>query len=83
MADKQIGKVTHYFNKIGVCVIELSDSLSKGDRIRIKGANTDFSQTVDSMQIDKAEIEQAESGAEIGMKTAEQVRPGDIVFKVE
>ena len=83
MADKQIGKVTHYFNKINVCVIELSDSLNKGDRIHVKGANTDFQQTVESMQIERKEIDSAESGAEIGMKTVEPVRPGDIVFKIE
>ena len=45
---KLIGEVTHYFSKIGLAVIELSGSLSKGDTIRnVGGEATDFEQTID------------------------------------
>ncbi|RLE39283.1 translation elongation factor-like protein [Candidatus Woesearchaeota archaeon] len=83
MAEKEIGKITHYFGKIGVGVVELSDVLKIGDKIHIKGATTDITQTVDSMQINKNPVEEAKAGDAIGMKTTDQVRPGDVVFKVE
>ena len=47
--EQLIGKVTHYFSKIGVAVVELSGSLKVGDTIRIVGGDTDFSQTIESM----------------------------------
>ena len=35
MADKKlIGKITHYFPKIGVAVVELRDDIRRGDKIR-------------------------------------------------
>ncbi|MFN6992485.1 MAG: hypothetical protein ACK4MM_07190, partial [Fervidobacterium sp.] len=59
---KLIGKVTHYFGKIGVAVIKLSDTLKVGDTIRIVGGNTDFQQVVESMEIDREQIEKAKAG---------------------
>jgi len=81
--EKQIGKVTHYFTKIGVAVIELSDELNVGDTIHVKGATSDFTQKVDSMQIEHEKIEKAEAGQSIGMKVKEHTRNGDLVFKTE
>ena len=79
---KEVGKVTHYFTKIGVGVIELSKALKAGDKIRIKGATTDFEQNVDSMQIEHKNVEKAKKGESIGLKVAEPVRENDKVFKV-
>jgi len=79
---KKIGKVTHYYTKIGVAVIELSDTLRVGDKIRIKGATTDFEQTIDSMQVEHEEIEEAEAGQSIGLKVNDNVRQHDVVYKV-
>ena len=80
---EEIGKVTHYYTKIGVAVIELSDTLRVGDKIRIKGATTDFEQTIDSMQVEHEEIEEAEAGQSIGLKVNDNVRQHDVVYKVE
>ncbi len=80
---KLIGKVTHYFSKIGVAVIELSDVLSVGDTIRIVGGEeTDFEQTIDSMEIEHEKIEKAKKGDAIGIKVKEKVREGYKVYKV-
>ncbi len=79
---EEVGKVTHYFTNIGVAVIELSSVLKVGDKIRIKGATSDFQQKVDSMQIEHEEIEEAEAGQAIGMKVKEHARQGDVVYKV-
>jgi len=79
---KKVGEVTHYFTDIGVGVIELSDKLEVGDRIRIKGPTTDFEQEVSSMQIDQDDVEQADSGDSIGLKVKQRVRETDEVYKL-
>jgi len=84
MAEKQIGKITHYFDKIGVGVIELTDgSLTKGDKIRIQGHDSDFEQVVMSMQIDREEVNEATAGQTVGFKADQPVRGHDIVYKIE
>lgn len=80
--EMQVGKVTHYFAKIGVAVIEVTGSSIKvGDTLHIKGHTTDFRQKVSSMQIEHENVEMAEPGNSIGLKTNEHVRAGDLVYK--
>lgn len=83
MEGELVGKITHFFDKISVAVIELSGTLREGDKIRIKGSTTDFEQTVNSMQIEHETIEEANAGQSIGLKVSEKVRPGDEVFLVK
>lgn len=80
--NKKVGRITHYFAKIGVGIIELSDSLKVGDKIKIKGHTTDIEQTVDSIQIDHNDIQEAKAGDVIGIKVAAHVREDDEVLKV-
>lgn len=77
----EIGQVTHFFSKISVAVVELTLPLSVGDRILIKGPLTEFDQTVDSMQIDRKEIQRAEGGQNVGLKLAQLAREKDVVYK--
>ena len=82
--EQEIGIVEHYFSKIGVAAIKITDgSLKIGDRIHIKGATTDFEQTVESMEINRQKIEMAKPGDEIGIKVIDRVREGDRVYKIE
>jgi len=80
---KLIGKVTHYFGNIGVAVIELSGKLKVGETIRIVGGETDFNQTIDSMEIEHKKIEEAKKGDSVGLKVDQKVRDGYKVYKVE
>ena len=83
MGEKEIGKVTYYFGNIGVAGIEISESaLSIGDTIHIKGHTSDFTQTVDSMELDGEAIQQASAGQCIGIKVIEHAREHDTVYKV-
>ncbi len=83
MAEKKlIGRITHYFDKIGVAVIELSDTLKVGESISIEGATTNFQQKVDSMQVEHKNIEEAKAGDQVGMKVTDRVREHDQVFRV-
>ena len=79
---KLIGKVTHYFGKIGVAVIQLEDSLKVGDTIRIVGGQTDFTQTVESMEIEHKKVKEAKAGDSVGVKVAQKVREGYKVYKL-
>ncbi len=83
MADKKlVGKITHYFSKIGVGVIELKDTIKIGDKISIEGATTNIQQEIKSMQVHGKEVKEAKKGDDIGMKVSDRVREGDQVFKV-
>jgi translation elongation factor EF-1alpha len=80
--ESQVGSVTHFFNKIGVAIVELTDSLLVGDTVHIVGHTTDLSQKVDSMQMEHQNVEKAEKGQTIGLKVTDEVRVKDLVFKV-
>ena len=81
--EEEIGKITHYFAKINVGVLEISKGdVRIGDTIHIKGHTTDYYQKIQSMQVEHAPIELAQKGMEIGLKVESAVREGDLVFKV-
>lgn len=82
MKEEEAGKIIHYFGHISVAAIHLSRPLKVGDTIHIKGHTSDFTQEVDSMQIEKDTIEEAKAGDDIGIKVKEHAREHDIVYKV-
>ncbi|MBL7065868.1 MAG: translation elongation factor-like protein [Anaerolineae bacterium] len=82
MAEKLIGKVDHWFGKIGVAGIELTDRLAVGDHIHILGHTTDFEQKVTSMQIMHQDVTEASDGDGVGTKVQFRARVGDRVYKV-
>ena len=79
----ELGKITHYFDKIGVAVVELADSLNVGDLIRIKGVTTDFKQKVKSIQVEHKEVKKAKKGQAIGLQVGDKVREHDKVYIAE
>lgn len=79
---KLIGKVSHYFSQIGVAVMELSDTLKVGDTIRIAGGQTNFTQQVESMEIEHRKVQEARPGDSVGLKVAQKVREGYKVYKL-
>ena len=82
MEEKLIGKVTHFYGKPSVGMIELSDVLKVGDTIRIKGKNLDFTQKVTSMRIEFTDVNEAKAGDLIGTKVDQKVHKDDEVYKV-
>ena len=82
MADQEIGKVIHYFAHVGAGIIELSDNLKVGDRIRIKGHTSDVTQDVTSMQIEHAGVSEAKAADQVGIKIDQKVHQHDKVYKV-
>ena len=83
MAEAKIGVVTHYFGKIGVAAVEITDGeLRVGDTIHVKGHTSDFTQSIDSMQIEHGSVDVARAGESVGLTVAEHAREHDEVFKV-
>ena len=79
---KQIGEITHYFSHLGVGILKFNRIVKVGEKIHIKGATSDFVQTLSSMQYDHKDIEAAKKGQEVGIKIDEKVREGDKVYEV-
>jgi hypothetical protein len=82
-SGRRTGRITHYFSKIGVGVVELTKGVLKvGDTIHIKGHTTDLFQKVESMQVEHAPVETAKKGESFGLHVESAVREHDTVFKV-
>jgi len=79
---QEVGRVSHFFTKISVAVIELTATVSVGDRILIKGPTTNLEQTIDSMEIEHEKVQRAKAGESIGLKVKDRVRETDIVYKI-
>jgi len=82
MADIKVGKITHYFDKIGVAVVEIENTLSVGDQIKIVGGEEELTQKVGSMQVEHEKIDTAKKGDTIGMKVEGTAKEGDEIYKV-
>ncbi len=84
MAQKALGKVTHYYDHLGVAVVQLAKgaSLKKGDRVQFKGNSTDFTQAADSLQVEHQDVESAKAGDDFGLKVDKPVKEGDQVLLV-
>ena len=79
---KLIGKISHFYPKISVAVVDLEDTLKVGDKISIERESGSFEQTVDSIQIEHENIREAKRGQSIGLKISDKTREGAKVFKV-
>jgi putative protease len=80
--EKEVGQVTHYFNRARVVVLELSGELSVGDSVHILGHTTDFTQQVESLEVEHKKIESAGPGDDVALKVIDRARQGDTVYKV-
>lgn len=79
----KIGRVTHYYDKIGVAIVELFSTLSVGDRVKfVRGGEDLFEHVVDSIQIEHKKVDSAGAGLMVGLKTDEKVKEGAEIFKV-
>lgn len=80
---KRIGKIIHYYGKIKVGVIKLSDILSVGDEIIVKSKTEErFKQKVSSIEIDGKKVKKAKKGQSIGLKMKDKAREDYLVFKL-
>jgi len=83
MAEEKIGEVVKFFSKPSVAAIKITGGeLDVGETVKFVGHTTDFSETVESMEVNNKKIDKAVAGDLIGLKVKDRVREGDEVFKV-
>ncbi|MCJ7681564.1 MAG: hypothetical protein MUP70_12615 [Candidatus Aminicenantes bacterium] len=82
--EKEIGRITNYFARVGVAVCEITWArLEIGDTIRISGRRTELYLKVDSLEVDNRAVPSADRGVKVGLKVNTRVRPNDRIFKYE
>lgn len=77
--EKHLGKVVHYYDHIGVAIVDLASPLRVGETVKLKRGDSELLQRVDSMQIEHQPVTQAKKGDVIGMKVDYEVREGTLV----
>jgi len=79
---ERIGIVTHYYSHLSVAIVQLeAGNLRVGDFIHIKGHTSDFSQPVESMEIDHVHVNEARPGQSFGLRVKDHAREHDVVYK--
>jgi len=81
MEEKPIGKITHYYGKIGVAIVKFNREVKVGETVHFKGPHTDFTQQISSMQYNHKDIQSAKKGQEVGIKVDQKIREGDEVYE--
>lgn len=82
MAQRKIGTISHYYDGIGVAVVDLTSKLSVSDEIKIVGKKGEFTQTVESMEVDHKKVQSGKKGDSLGLKVDQEVNKSDTVYKV-
>ena len=82
MADQEVGKVIHYYDKAMVAVVRLSGKLAVGEKIKIVKGENDFTMEIASMQIDHKPVEKGKKGDELAIKLESPTKEGAVIFRV-
>ena len=80
--EQEVGKVSHYYDKLGVAILDLSAPLSVGDTVKFKKGEQEFKQKVDSIQVEHQAVQTAKPGDQVGIKVDQKVKDGVEVYKV-
>jgi len=78
-----VGKVIHYYDKIGVAVIKLEKSLKVGDRVKFVHGENSFEQTIESMQLEHVQVQEGKKGHEVAIKVDKEVKSGTLINLVK
>lgn len=78
---KPVGKVVHYYDKLGVAIIDLSiGTLKVGDEVKFKHGEEEFSQKVESLQVDHKSVDSVQKGDSFGVKVDQPTKVGTEVY---
>jgi translation initiation factor IF-2 len=81
MAEKEIARVKHWYDKLGVAVLDLKGTLKSGDKIKVRHGEVEFDDTIGSMQIDHKDVTSAKKGDEVAVKLSAKAKEGCHIFK--
>ncbi len=83
MVEEKIGIVEHFFTKVSVAAVKITDGeLKIGDTLHFVGAHTDFKQKIETMEINRNPVQTVKPGDDVGIKVKDRVREHDVVYKV-
>jgi translation elongation factor EF-1alpha len=82
VTEELVGRITHYFPNIAVAAATLSGELKVGDRVRVKGHTTDFTEAIESLEIEHQKVDRAGPGDDVAFKVSEKARPGDQLLRL-
>jgi len=74
--EKVLGHVTHYYDRIGVAIVEVKTSIAVGDVITFRRGTVEFTQPVRSLQIEHASVAKAKRGEQVGLKVKKPIKEG-------
>lgn len=81
--DKPVGKVVHFYDKLGVAIIDLDKGgLKVGDEVKFKRGDEEFSQKIESLQVEHESVDSVKKGDSFGVKVSQPTKPGTEVFRV-
>ncbi len=78
--EKLVGKVTHFYTHLKVAIVKFKQEVRVASKLHFKGATTDFSMVIGSLQYNHKPINKAPKGKQTGLKVTKRVREGDLVF---
>lgn len=79
--DKPSGKVIHYYDKLGVAIVDLkSGKLKVGDEVKFKRGDEEFTQKVESLQVEHESVDLVKKGDSFGLKVEKPTKPGTEVY---
>ncbi len=85
MADKKVGTVSHYYNHLGVAIIEVTAPFAVGDTLKFvrHGDGEElFQQKIESIQEAHKQIDKTKKGQSVGLKVDKILHEKVEVFKV-
>ena len=81
--NDSVGKVVHWYDKIGVAVVKLNKSLDLGAKVKIKHGPQEFQETIGSMEFDHQPIKSGKKGQEVAIKLSQKAGEGSELCLVE
>ncbi|MBI5155944.1 hypothetical protein HZA45_01575 [Candidatus Peregrinibacteria bacterium] len=80
-ALKILGRVVHYYDRLGVAIVELAAPMKVGDTVKMKRGESESLQEIHSLQIDHTPVTSAKKKAVVGLKVDQEVAEGTLVMK--
>jgi len=80
MAKDLLGKVIHYYDKIGVTVVKLKKPLKAGDFVKFVKGDNEFRQAIESMQLEHKSVSKGKAGEEVAVKVDQEAKKGTLVY---
>ena len=83
LKEKPIGKVVHWYDKLGVAVVKLNKALKVGSQVKVRRGEQEFTDTVTSMQLDHKSVKAGKKGEEVAIKVSQQVKEGAEIYAIK